>query len=174
MKCDICGSKTTIRRSQRYHYTESGLDTVYLENIELRACESCDAVAPRIPRINQLHATIGRAIALQQVPLSGKEVRFLRKQLGLKARELAALLRVDVTTFSRWENEEQRIGPQSDALIRCTYFLKLAEAGEKIPNRVVEELASIVEQRTEVLLVLVNMNNPSVFSRRTESELAAA
>lgn len=174
MKCDICGGTTRIQRGQRYHYVESGLTNVYLENIELRICDSCKAVSPRIPRINELHATIGRAIALQQVPLAGKEVRFLRQHLGLKAREWAALLRLDAATLSRWENSEQQIGAQSDALLRCTYFLKLAEAGEKIPDRVVEQLASIVELRTDALAMLVNMNNPSVFSWRIASELLAA
>ena len=175
MKCELCGGKTKILKGQLWHYTESGLDNVYLRNVEVRACLSCEAKSPRIPRINDLHAVIGRAIALQKNPLSGGEARYLRKHLGLQAKEWAVLLRLPPETLSRWENGKQVIGPQSDSLIRALYFLKLAEQGKcKIPDRAVEELAAIVSERSETLAVLVNVNNPSVYSYRPMAELQAA
>ncbi|HMX28257.1 MAG TPA: YgiT-type zinc finger protein, partial [Blastocatellia bacterium] len=122
MKCEMCKAETVIKREQRYHYTECGLDNVYLENIDVRVCEACGEVAPRIPRINDLHATIGQAIALQSQPLSGKEARFLRQHLGLKAKEWAAYLHIDTATLSRWENGGQTIGPQAHSLMRLMYF----------------------------------------------------
>ncbi len=76
MNCDFCKSETAIERNQRYHYTECGLDNVYLENVDVRICSSCGERSPIIPRIIELHATIGQAIALQNVPLAGKESRF--------------------------------------------------------------------------------------------------
>ena len=84
MKCEMCKGETVIKRDQRYRYTECGLDNVYLEGIDLRVCEACGEASPRIPRIpriNDLHATISQAVALQNVPLSGKETRFLRTQI---------------------------------------------------------------------------------------------
>ena len=163
-----------IKHSQIYHYTESGLRNVYLVNVDLRMCEQCHAATPRIPKILKLHETIGRAVALQPYPLNGGDVRFLRKQLGLKAREWATLLRIDHTTLSRWENEEQKIGPQSDALVRHLYFRLLEErSGRLIVESVAERIAAQSEERFEDSGVFVNMNNPSVYSyQRAEASIA--
>lgn len=165
VKCELCGGATAIQTGQKYHYIECGLDNIYLENIELRVCESCGAATPRIPRILNLHATIARAIALQPYPLSGPEARFLRKQLGMKAREWAIRLRVDHTTLSRWENGEQKIGPQSDALIRLLYFRILEERkGQMISEPVTEKIAATSEERVQNPVVYVNMNDSNVYS----------
>jgi putative transcriptional regulator len=163
MKCSACGHSTEIRKEQKYHYIESGLDNIYLINIELRVCESCDEVAPRIPKINELHETIAKALALKPYPLNGAEVRFLRKQLSLKAKEFATNLRVDVSTYSRWENGDQQIGEQSDALIRLLYFRIFEERkGHRIPEMLSEKIASFSGERISTS-VLVNMNSPSTY-----------
>lgn len=174
MKCDQCKGETTIER-RRHQYTECGLDNVYLENIEVRVCPACGLFSPRIPRINELHATIGQAVALQNVPLSGKEARFLRKHLGLKAKEWASYLRVDTSTLSRWESGEQMIGMQSEALIRLLYFHLLAEKESRpLPERVAEQIAAVVWSRAERRAVLVNPQKPIRYSYHTQAELAAA
>ncbi|MCI0486133.1 MAG: type II toxin-antitoxin system MqsA family antitoxin [Blastocatellia bacterium] len=164
-KCDLCGKATTIKKGQTYHYIESGLDNVYLENIEVRVCKSCNAICPRIPKINQLHDTIARATTLQPYPLSGKDIRFLRQHMGLKAREWAALLRIDVTTLSRWESGEQKIGPQSDSLIRLLYIRLMEERqGQIFQESATEKIASVKKVRPRFTKLSVNMNNPSVYS----------
>jgi YgiT-type zinc finger domain-containing protein len=169
MKCEQCGGKTEIKRGI-YQYVESGLDNVYLVNVDRRVCESCGAVAPRIPHINELHAVIGRAIALKGEPLSGSEARYLRKHLGLKGKEWAELLRVDVTTLSRWEGEEQKIGPQSDLLLRLLYFSVLAERGAELPERLTERIAAIAEPRDDELAVIIDpaKRQSYRYSRRSE------
>jgi putative transcriptional regulator len=172
MKCEQCGGETTLKRGV-YQYVESGLDNVYLNNIELRVCESCGAVAPRIPRINELHAVIGRAIALEGEPLSGAEARYLRKHLGLKGKEWAELLRVDVTTLSRWEAGEQKIGPQSDILLRLLYFSVLAERGVKAPERLTERIAAIAERRDDELAVIIDPAKRQSYRYSRQSEVPA-
>ena len=175
MKCEVCKAETAIKLAQRYHYTECGLDNVYLEGIDLRVCEACGEASPRIPRINDLHATIGQAVALQNVPLSGQETRFLRQHLGLKAKEWAAFLHVDTATLSRWENGGQAIGPQADSLMRLMYFYLLAEKqGRAIPENVADQVAAVVTQRSDAMALLVNPHKPARYSYRLESELAFA
>lgn len=172
MKCERCKGPTSVKRGT-YRYTESGLDNVYLKNVEIRVCEACGTVTPRIARINELHAVIGRAIALKGEPLSGAEARFLRKHLGLKGKEWAELLRVDVTTLSRWEGEEQKIGAQSDLLIRLLYFLVLAERqGRQIPDRMTEKIEAIARGEEEPLAVLIDPSNRPSYRYRRQSELA--
>jgi len=175
MKCGHCKNETTVER-RRYHYTECGLDNIYLEDIEVRVCPVCGTESPRIPSITRLHDAIGRAIASQNVPLSGQEVRYLRKHLGLKAYEWAEYLRIDATTLSRWENGEQQIGTQSEALIRLLYFWMLFKKRDlPLPDDVHETIASVVmERRADVPAVLVNPRHPVGYSYHSRSELACA
>src|SRR5262249_19923862 len=173
MRCEKCGGETVIERGI-YHYTESGLDNVYLSNLEMRVCKSCGSVTPRIYRMNELHATIGRAVALKDSPLTGAEVRYLRKHLGMKSKEWAALLHADVSTVSRWESGEQKIGPQSDALIRAIYFLTLAEKqGRPVPKSVTDKIAAVVAQAHENKVVLVNSATAVSYVYCSPSEIAA-
>ena len=175
MNCELCKGETAIERNQRYHYTECGLDNIYLENIDVRVCQACGQRSPIIPRITELHATIGQAVALQNQPLSNKEVRFLRQHLGLKAKEWAAYLHVDTATLSRWENGGQSIGVQADALIRLMYFVLLSEtSGRPIPERVAEQIAAVISQRSNAMALLVNTRKPAHYSYRPQAELAVA
>lgn len=175
MKCEFCKGETTIERNQRYHYTECGLDNVYLENVDVRVCPSCGERSPIIPRITELHATIGQAVALRNVPLAGKEARFLRQHLGLKAKEWAAFLHIDTATLSRWENDSQMIGPQADSLMRLMYFYLLAERqGRAIPEHLADQIAAVVTQKSDVMALLVNTRKPARYSYLPQAELATA
>jgi putative zinc finger/helix-turn-helix YgiT family protein len=165
IKCEICSGTTKVLRGQRYHYKECGLDNVYLDNIEVRICGKCKTATPRIPRILELHSTIARAIALQPYPLSGADIRFLRKHLGLKAKEWAALLRTNHTTLSRWENGDQKLGPQSDSLIRLLYFRMLEEKdGQMLAEPVAAKIAATRQKRGKLSNVFVNVDNTNVYS----------
>jgi transcriptional regulator with XRE-family HTH domain len=55
--------------------------------------------------------------------LTGEEIRFLRKRLGMKNSDYAKLLRVDTATLSRIENAKQPPSNQLDSLIRMSYLL---------------------------------------------------
>jgi putative zinc finger/helix-turn-helix YgiT family protein len=164
MKCDVC-SKGEIRTKvrQTYRYKECGLDNVYLLNIEFRVCDACGIKVPRLKSMPELHATIARAIAMQPCSLRGQDIRFLRKQLGYSAREWATLLRTDASTLSRWENDQQEIGTQSDTLIRLLYFrIRDEKEGTLSKERVATAAAAV---STGCFLNLcVNMNDPSVYS----------
>ena len=168
MKCDICQGKITTKTKQTHHYTECGLDNVYLKNVDVRVCESCGEKNLRISGILELHETIARGVGLQPCPLRGQDVRFLRKQLGYSAKEWATFLRIDTSTLSRWENEQQEIGPQSDALLRFLYFRLLDESKGKITHESVAAASAAVSAAC-FLKVCVNMDNPAVYSYQTRS-----
>lgn len=171
MKCDVCKAESEVLNGQQYLYTESGLNNVVLENIEVRRCGGCGDISPRIPRILALHATIARAVVLQQAPLRGQDIRFLRKQLGMRAKEWAVLLRIDVATFSRWENDDQNIGPQSDALIRYVYCRLSAERDERRVSEPIVNLIASVPQRAEAPAIVIDGSNVEVYKYRSMSEL---
>jgi len=46
--------------------------------------------------------------------MDSKEIRELRKALGLTQKELAARVRVDAITVSRWERSEQKPSLQAE------------------------------------------------------------
>ena len=125
MFCNSCG-KAMKKVKKNYLYTESGLSNIILVNLTIVVCE-CGEEMPIIPHVESLHRVIAFEIIKSKAQLSGKEARFIRKQLALKASKLADILGVDKVTVSRWENENAAIGPANDRLIRSLYLTKIAE-----------------------------------------------
>ncbi len=75
---------------------------------------------------------ISQAIIHDPAPLSGDKIRFLRKELGIKAKDWASYIGVEPETLSRWEKGSQFIGNQSDLLIRAVYCL--LKSGRQVPK----------------------------------------
>lgn len=133
MKCFSCNKGELISHpNQSYQYTECGLDDVWLEGIELLICDECGSINPVLPKVLQLHAIISQAIIHDPAPLSGDKIRFLRKELGIKAKDWASYIGVEPETLSRWEKGNQLIGTQSDLLIRAVYCL--LKSGKQVPK----------------------------------------
>jgi hypothetical protein len=98
-KCELCGEVMVAKKAtmaEPYRYQMSGLDNVFLASIDVRQCGKCGARVPVIPRIEQLHKAIARYLVFKKEMLSGKEIRFLRKNAGLAANQFAALLGLDL------------------------------------------------------------------------------
>lgn len=107
-----------------YHYTESGLNNVWLANgFRVRKVDGEDAVA--IHNLEQLHQAIGRNLA-RKPRLTGGELRFLRKEMGLSQRRLGELLGCSEETVSLWERRG-RMPKGYDRLVRVLYLECLNE-----------------------------------------------
>ena len=100
--CPDCGKSQETFRGD-YRYLESGLDNVIICDIELIKC-SCGQESALIPKILAVHKAIANGLLEKETQLTGKEIRFLRKEMGLKGRDFADLVSVDNATLSRWEN----------------------------------------------------------------------
>lgn len=118
MNCPTCGSADLNITREAYKYDESGLSNVTLVDIEIRRCSSCGEVMPVIPRLEELHRTIARAIVEQRCRLSPSEVRFLREYLGHSREAFANRIGVKRETLSRWENGKEQLGGIADRLLR--------------------------------------------------------
>ncbi len=119
MICHECNSK--MKESKEvYHYMESGFDNVYLEDVCVYRCK-CGEFFPSIPSIVDLHTAIGRMVIQKPTALNGKEITFLRKNIGLNARTFAEYMGIDKSTFSRWENSQQKLAKPNDRFIRLIY-----------------------------------------------------
>jgi putative zinc finger/helix-turn-helix YgiT family protein len=118
MNCPECGKKMRIETVESYPYKASGLPNIVLAGVTQRVCGSCGEREIVIPRLEELHRAIARAIITKRARLMPDEVRFLRKSIGCSGIDFAKLLAVTPETVSRWENGKETIGPSSDRLIR--------------------------------------------------------
>jgi putative zinc finger/helix-turn-helix YgiT family protein len=107
-----------------YHYTECGLDNVFIEGISPVADDHGEAVFT-IPKIGRLHNAIATMVVNKPNALTGKEIRFLRTEMGLTQAELALVLRCQSLTISRWERSETTFDETADALLRLLAQEKL-------------------------------------------------
>jgi len=144
MKCPNCG-KEMRSKVRDYEYIESGLKNVVLKSITVHECAKCGEVLPEIANVKQVHKWIAEYLLNKQAPLTGEEFRFLRKAMGKTAKELAGRLVVNPVSISRWENNKEKIGPQSDKLFRMAFIIG-AEV-QPIPlEKCLETLRSILSQ----------------------------
>jgi transcriptional regulator with XRE-family HTH domain len=122
MSCEICGTKIVDRIASPdspYHYTLSGLKNIFLVGITIRRCIQCGTESPIIPRIAELNRLIAQDIAEKADPLKGDELKYLRKFAGFSAKRFAALLKVDPSYLSRFENgHHDSLGGPADKLAR--------------------------------------------------------
>jgi DNA-binding transcriptional regulator YiaG len=123
-KCTNCAGSVGLSRGS-YRFDEIGLP-ITLQNVELAKCENCGTIEPIIPNMDGLMHAVALAVITHEPGLSGDEIRFLRKYLGLSTGGFMKLLHVNQSTLSRWENGEQ-VGPQSDRLIRLLVLSKSEE-----------------------------------------------
>ncbi|SAI19620.1 putative zinc finger/helix-turn-helix protein%2C YgiT family [Bordetella ansorpii] len=102
-----------------YHYTESGLQNVWLLNgYTIREFDGEDAVS--ITDADELHRVIGRALACKPF-LTGTELRFLRKELGLSQKRLGDMLGSTEQTVSLWERKG-KMPKGLDRIVRALYL----------------------------------------------------
>lgn len=127
-----------------YKYTESGLDNVILkiDDRELLVDEGGEQVI-RIPAINILHHYIAQGIVCAPGTLTGREVKFLRTEMGLTQGQLGRLLHRDGQSIGRWERDESPLEPMLDMAIRQLVTEKL---GLEIPA--FEKLSELVTPDT--------------------------
>ena len=117
-QCSNCSADAKIVRGD-YEFRETGLRDLVLLDIELIKCGKCGNVDPILFQVDELMHIAAVAILQKPYRLQGEELRFLRKHIDLNQEEFAKLLHVDKTTLSKWENNEDPIGVQSDLLARA-------------------------------------------------------
>lgn len=118
MRCYNCGKPLRKKVVEKYHYLESGLPNVYLKGVTMYYC-SCGEEMVGIPCPEGLHDQIAKTIAKNSRPLTGDEIRFLRKHLGLMSGDLARILGVSKVTVSRWENSKAKIDKSYESILRA-------------------------------------------------------
>lgn len=133
-----------------YHYTESGLDNVWLESgfkIENHPNYG-DLISINNPR--GLHEAIGRWIVAQPRTLTGAEFRFLRTELDMSQRTLGLVLGVNEQAIAKWEKAREKpvSNKAAERLLRLAYINYLDGKPEfsTVIDRITQLDAEIAEQ----------------------------
>jgi len=134
-KCLRCGEPYRIT-TEDYHYLESGLDNLWICGVEVYRCQCGESAA--VPQPIEIHRAVAKCLLMSKTPLSGKEIRFLRKHIAMKAIDFAKRIGVDNATVSRWENAKEHPSDVADRAIRLAcaarleYFKEAKELFEDI------------------------------------------
>jgi putative zinc finger/helix-turn-helix YgiT family protein len=143
-KCPGCGGEGRVVHGD-WPLDEWGIKGYVLLGVEIIQCDQCKAEMPILKSVNRILRAITEAIIRKPYRLTGQEVRFLRKRLRLTQDEFAREIHVDKTTVSKWENDEDPVGLQSDLLLR----LLAALDDEELQRHVRPDIKKAFEQMRE-------------------------
>lgn len=135
------------KAKKRYRYRESGLDNVWLVN-GFHARTTSYGAAIAIEDVEGLYNAIARSLVEKAGTLGGKEIRFLRKHLGLSQRTLGAVLGSNEETVSNWERDKSEIPPGADRLLRA-YWREVKQGDARLKD-LVERLAELDDHIDEL------------------------
>jgi putative transcriptional regulator len=103
-----------------YHYTESGLDNVWLAN-GYEFHETTYGRGVSINNVDGLHKAIGLGLVERKDRLTGREIRFLRHELDWSQNALAQFLGTTEQTLARWEKDQVSIPGPAQRLLAGLY-----------------------------------------------------
>jgi DNA-binding transcriptional regulator YiaG len=138
-----------------YRYTECGLDNVIIHGVEFIVDDDGEKVVS-IPNINGLHKAIAESILLRQASISGRELRFIRTEMGLTQAELAAIVHREPLAVSRWERGECPIDNNIEAIIRLVALERL----DIDTNHTVQELTGWCVPTAAAQPIAIDGHNP--------------
>ena len=134
---------------QRFRYTACGLDNIYLLDGFRVEVQGPHGPVAHIDNLEGLHRAIGEDLVRQRRSLNGKELRYLRHELGLSQSNLADWLGESEQTVARREKAKRRPAkptPQ-ERLIRFLYEEHIG-GNEKL-TEFLKGLAALDEARAE-------------------------
>jgi len=124
-----------------YHFVGSGLPNVYLVGVEYEVDRETQEQRAAIPRLPDLLTQIAMTLLCKEAPLTGDELRFLRKRVGKSSKDFAELVGLTSEQYSRIENG-LRLTASNDKLVRLLVMglsvleaLRKPELMERVANQ---------------------------------------
>jgi DNA-binding transcriptional regulator YiaG len=139
-----------------YHYTECGLDNVFIEDMNIVEDHNGEETVT-IPAIGALHKVICEGIVRLKSKMTGQELRFLRSEMGMTQAKLAQIVKVSPLTVSRWERDENSLDDAAEMLIR---IMAMQTLGLSLDVNV-EQVSANVSQTPRSQPIRINAANSS-------------
>jgi len=127
-----------------YHYTECGLDNIYLLN-GYKLTKSPRGQCVSIHDLDGLHRAIGLFLVTAKRDLSGEEIRFLRHEMLMSQTTLAQLLGTSEQAVRRWERSKTNIPKSSEHVLRLLYREHTHNQHGKI-STLLKQIATLEEE----------------------------
>ncbi len=132
-----------------YHYTQCGLEDVYLLNGYKRH-KTPYGSGVAIENVEELHKVIAEHLCVNKAFLSGREFRFLRKLMDLTQSEVAMFLGCDVQSVARWEKGKAEASGAADKVMRILYLGSMgSERSGTDAAELIKKLASLDARMTD-------------------------
>jgi putative transcriptional regulator len=121
-----------------FKYKGCGLDDVFLvSGYDVVSTHYGEGVVVR--HLDKLHDAIGLFLVTNRKVLLGKELRFLRTEMGLTQSDLARFMGCNAQQVARYEKDQNEVPGPADRLIRLLYKDQVKEAGSKLAIKKVLE-----------------------------------
>lgn len=129
MTCTMCDNQKELKKSKvTKNYKEGGLENVVLVGVTVYQCDKCGEGYYQYADVRKLNRLISSILIRKAGLLNGREVRFLRKELGYSGAMFSHLIGYTPEAISRLETGENPITEQFDRMVR--YFV-----ASKLPDR---------------------------------------
>jgi DNA-binding transcriptional regulator YiaG len=122
-------------KQEPFHHLGAGLPNVYLVGVRYTVDGETGDESVGIPCLPQLLEALATALVEKRAPLTGDELRFLRKRLKMASKDFAPVVGVTPEQYSRLENGAN-LTASNDRLVRLIYA-----ALAKLPPTVAEGVA---------------------------------
>lgn len=123
-----------------------GLDYIIFKNVPMRESKWGDVIEMDAGLMEKLAAD---AVISKRIPLRGREVKFLRKALGLTFEKFATAIDISDSTVFKWEAKpDERLHQINEAAVR-SFFAE--QFGVEMPGKF-SELIGTEESPDELVL----------------------
>jgi transcriptional regulator with XRE-family HTH domain len=136
-KCKYCTS-SQLSHSTLKEYNDDLLGIPFkvtlLNSVEQQSCMKCKRVlGHKIPNLQGLYAAIAILRVVNPTKLNGAEIKFLRRCVGWRAKELAKKLTITAEHLSRCENGHVAFGESHEQLLRSFIVIKMIDCLNDLP-----------------------------------------
>jgi DNA-binding transcriptional regulator YiaG len=123
-----------------YHFTECGLDNIYLINgFEITKNSGDEEIY--IHDIHGLLKAIGMMLINKKGLLLGNEIKFIRTALDFSQNILARYIGCTYQTILLWEKDKTPISKTADRLLKVLFFEYLNPKESNIVHKLINEIA---------------------------------
>lgn len=153
-----------------YHYTESGLENVWLENgYTVKQTPYGKGVA--VIDADQLHEMLAIWLTKKPGRLTGKEFRFLRTMMCLSQESLAKMIGVTDQALSLWERHG-KVPKTGDAVVRMLITEKLQGDGKM--SEMLERINTVDRLVNQQIVAKARQHRWTAKNQAEKPELEAA